>query len=282
MRRFKLINGNGSEYDMNDTASFFQNVDGLGFERKIESAQAGYDFIETDNEPVQKRPRGEMSFKRTATKTAYEKYQEFIAFCAVRPLVLCYMPTSTWYFIDIKIERIGKTEIDRMTRRLICPVDFLGLSTWYDTKKAFRAAASEGDGKTYTYTYPYTYVETAAGSTEIENKGHEESPCILHVFGEAVNPSWALVYNGVTTLTGKVNATISAGNKLVVNASPKELEIAEYTSGGAYVQNLYQDSDFSTDRFLMAPKGKSIVSFSHEGTSTLVAVVEVKQLADTV
>ena len=279
MRRFKLINGNGTEFDLSVAASFLQNVDGLGFVRKIDSEQAGYDFIEIDDEPGQKAIGGEISFGRD---TAYARYAEFTEFCAIAPLTLCYMPLLTWHYIDVKVEKIKKSEINRKTKRLICPIDFLCMSTWYKIKRSFRAQTSDAVGKEYSYTYPYTYIEITAGSAAIQNAGHIESPCILHVFGEAVNPSWALIKDGVSLLTGKVEATIPDGNKLVVNATPKEIEIAEYTNDGVYVQNLYQSSDFSTERFIIAPVGDSIVTFSHEGAAALNAIVEVKQLAETV
>ncbi len=279
MRKFKLINGNGAEFDLNSPFHFLQNPDGLGLAREITSAQAGYDFIEVKNEPVQKMPSGEIAFKR---QTAYAKYQEFVRFCAVPPLVLCYMPLSKWHYIDVELQSIGKGELDRTARRLICPVSFLGLSTWYEAKKSYEVQSSEAEGKIYPYTYPYTYRETAAGNKEINNTGFEASPCIIHIFGEVVNPSWSLLVDGVSVLTGGVDVTIPAGNKLVVNSSPKDMEIAEYSADGEYVADRYQNSDFSKARFIMAPPGRSVLSFTHEGAGEISVVVEVKQLADSV
>lgn len=276
MRKFKLINGNGAELDLTDRAHFFHNVGGLGFARDIDGVQVGYDFIVTRDDPTQKKPNGDMVFQ------TYAGYQEFVAFCAVTPLVLAYMPISTWHYLDCKVEKLGKTEIDKKTRCLICPVDFLGLGTWYASKKIYQVASGEAEGKTYPYTYSYTYVELAAGSVEVNNTGAEPSPCIIHIFGEAVSPSWALIKNGLTVLTGKINATIVAGNKLVVSSVTARLELAEYTVNGVFVRNAYQDSDFSTARFIMVPPGRSTISFTHEATTALAAVVEVLQIADTV
>lgn len=279
MRKFKLINGNGAEFDLNSPIAFFQNPDGLGAAKNIQSVQSGYDFIKTKDEPAQKNITGEIAFKKA---TAYEKYQEFSDFCTAEPLVLCYMPISKWYYIDIELQSIGKSEIGMESRRLICPVSFLALGTWYDAQKSYEIQLSDAEGKKYTYTYPYTYLETAAGSVEINNTGKIESPCILHIFGEVVNPSWSLIKDGISVMTGGVDATISAGNKLVVNASPKDMQIAEYTADGVFVQDRYQDSDFSKTRFIYAPVGRSTVVFSHEGSGVINAVVEVKQLANTV
>jgi hypothetical protein len=279
MRRFKLINGEGTAYDLSIPASFLQSVDGLGLSRTIKSVQAGYDFIETENELEQKTISGDISFKGL---TGYSEYQAFIDFCSVLPLTFCYMPESTWYYIDVTVKRIKKAEIDRKRKQLICPIDFLCMGTWYDVNRSFRAQTSEAEGKTYPYAYSYTYLEITAGSAIVNNTGRIDSPCVLHIFGPAENPSWALIKDGESLLTGKVIATIPEGNKLVINASPKEMEIAEYTASGVYVANHYQHSDFSTERFIIAPVGESVVTFSHEGAEMLNAIVEVKQLAETV
>jgi hypothetical protein len=277
MRRFKLINAAGAEWDLMDTASFFQNPDGLGHSRDIDCVQSGYDFIELQDEPVQKKPGGEIVFG------GYAEYRDFVAFCSVSPLILAYKPLTTWNYLKCKIEKLRKKEIDQKTRRLICDVDFIGFCTWYAAKKTYQAAPATGEGKKYPYAYPYGYVDIAAGSVEVNNAGAIASPCILHVFGECVNPSWALIRNGVTVLTGKVNATIPSGHKLVVNASASELEIAEYTTAGAYVKNLYQNSDFSTARFVTIQPGISTITFAHEGAGVLIPPsVEVMQLADSV
>jgi hypothetical protein len=272
MRKFKLINAFGAEMDLNDTENFFQNPGGLGFSRSINTSRAGHDFIITDDELDQKTLNGEIVFK------TYDKYMEFVNFCAHSPLILAYMPSEKWYYLDCRVARIDKGEKER--RRLICPIDFIALSTWYESKKTYRTQMSEEAGKTYDYTYPYVYVEISAGSAIVINSGLIDSPCVLHIFGEVVNPSWALAQGGLTLLTGGVEATIAAGNKLIVDSSPKSLELAEYTISGVLVRNLYQLSDFSKARFLMIPPGESVISFSHEGSSVISAIVEVKQLAE--
>ena len=276
MRRFKLINAEGAEWDLNDPSAFFQNPDGLGLERDIQSIAAGDYWIEIDDEPTQKKPNGEMVFK------TYELYAEFVQFCAKSPLVLGYAPMSTWHYLDCKLQRLGKSEKDRTMRRLVCPVDFVGFGLWYDKIDYYTVQTSSAVGKTYPYTYPYTYLNVAAGSVEIVNNGDKLSPCKLHIFGDVVNPSWALIVGGEITAEGKVDATIAAGSKLVIDSMPSVMEIAEYTSENVFVQNQYQNSEFDTARFILAPVGTSLLSFIHEGAGELTAAVEVKKIADTI
>lgn len=274
MRKFKLINSSGAEFDLMDKTAFFQSASGLGLQRNIDSVQAGYDFIETDNELDQHTVSGEIAFGD------YERYADFVRFCAKSPLVFCYQPINRWYFINCTISKLEKGEIQ--SARLVCLVDFLCYSTWYDKVSVNKTKVDTSVGKTYSYAYPYIYAETSAGSVEIINTGDIPSPCKLHIKGAVVNPSWALIKDGKTILTGKVNATVPYGHKIIVDSSPASIEIAEYTNNNVFVSNLYQNSDFATARFLTIPTGNCKVTFMHEGAGIIDAFVEVKQLAETV
>lgn len=273
MRQFKLLNAKGEQWDLTTKDSWFQNPSGLGLEQSISSIKAGYDWVETDHKIEQQTISGEIVF------SGYRRYAEFIRFCYHAPLTLCYRPLDKWYYRTCKLDGIRKTEINFGHQRLLCPVDFLCLSTWYDRVISAKTALDPTHGKTYSYTYPYIYAETSAGSAEINNAAVIESPCKLHIRGPVINPTWAMIVSGAVVAAGKVEATIPIGNKLVVDASPASMEISEYTVNNEFVQSLYGQSDFSTQRFLFAPPGVSRVTFTHEGSGAIDAWIEVKQLA---
>lgn len=274
MRKFFLTNAAGERFNLMRFDAFFHAPDGLGFSQTITSARVGTDYLETDAFLDQHTISGEMVFLN------YEMYQQFTAFAMLSPLVLTYMPDATEYFIRCKVQSIGKTEIGS-ANRLICPISFLCSGTWYE--RAQFIAQSEGtasDAKVYPYTYNYTYSDLAAAGALIEN-GSVESPLILHIFGNVTNPTWSLTHDGETVATGAVTAEIPAGHKLVVDARPASMEIAEYTNGGDYVRDLYPMSDFSTGRFLYAPAGESTVLVM-SGDIVAQAIVEVERYAYTV
>lgn len=275
MRYFKLLDASGSEYDLTTTGALFSSPSGLGFNKNFDTMNAGYDWLELDNEMEEKVVSGEIVF------SGYAEYSNFIAFCQ-GTLTLCYKPMNKWYYITCKLSRIDKGEIDFKSRRLICAVDFLCFSTWYESVTVNRVQTSTATGKVYPYDYDYVYLEISAGSVEINNTGGIASPCKIHILGAVENPSWALVQDGVTIASGKITATIASGKKLVVDSSPATLEIAEYTTGGVYSKTLYDKSDFSTDRFITIPVGVSTLSFTHDGATAITAFVEVKKLAETV
>ena len=269
MRQFKLRNSTGAEWDLMSKQSYFNSPSGLGFGKTFTTVQSGTSWIVTDEVPSQSTISGEMVF------FDYSKYQEFVAFASKTPLYLMYAPKSTWYTIKCNIQTLSKGEFK--SGYLSASIAFLCFGLWYEAITAEQAAAT-GGMKEYSYAYPFTYAETAVGIVSIKN-GNLESPCKLHILGACTNPTWAMSANGERVLTGKVTATISEGHKLVVDADPDTMEIAEYTTDGTFVRDLYQYSDFSTERFVYAPQGNSTITFTHDGTGDIKAWVEVERLA---
>lgn len=270
MRKFKLQNNVGAEWDLMDKSAYFNAPDGLGFEKEISAMQAGYSWLITKEYLGQKSISGEMVF------FSYERYQSFVSFVTKDPLTLLYSPVSKWYRISCKVQIAQKSEFK--SGYLSVPITFLCLGTWHEAIVVSQAQLPSGNLKKYSYTYPYIYAETAAGTARIKN-GDLVSPCKIHIFGPVTNPNWVLTQGGKRLLTGRVVATIPAGDKIVIDADPATMEIAEYSVAGEFVQNLYQSSDFSTARFIYAPAGESTLAFSHEGTADISASVEVEKLA---
>lgn len=313
MRKFFLTNAAGERFNLMRFDAFFHAPDGLGFSQTISSARVGTDYLETDAYLDQHTISGEMVF------TEYAVYQAFIAFAMRSPLVLTYMPESTEYFIRCKVQSIGKTEIGT-ANRLICPITLLCSGTWFEREQAYYESQpdtvnvvqtgeivnfkdehiaflesllmneddtvtvaysySAGGAKRYGYTYNYTYTDSATGGVTINN-GAIESPLIVSILGPASNPAWSLTQGGVVIASGAVTAEIPEGNRLVIDARPASMEIAEYTNSGVYVRDLYPMSDFSTARFLYAPAGESTVTVNAGGDS-INTIVEVERYAFTV
>lgn len=275
MREFKLVNADGLEWDLMRRDAFFHAPDGLGFSKSISTVQVGYNFIETSDSLNQKTPSGEMVFN------GYDRYREFIAFISKTPLSLRYKPLDKWYRIQCKVESLGKTELTG-AKNLICPISFVALSTWYEHVTVKQNVPEEDSGKVYPYSYSYKYADTTIAVTEIKN-GNIESPLIIQIFGPVVNPSWVLSQSKIQLAEGRINVSIPEGNKLVINADPANMEIAEYTIlENAFVKDLYAESDFSTARFIFAPPGDSILTIFDESGEDIIAYVEVEKLADSV
>lgn len=81
---------------------------------------------------------------------------------------------------------------------------------------------------------------------------------------------------GTEIASGAVTTEIKEGQKLVVRSEADGLEIAIYTTENEWVEDAYQQSDFSTARFIYAPPGESTLKFSHEGSQEMNVSVEVR------
>lgn len=268
VRQFKLINGNGDEYDMTRPEALFFEPNGLGWGQNATVMKAGDGYILTDLQSAQPAPSGSMVFR------TYQEYETFLAFLQVGSLTLCYMPISTWRYLDV-IASIDKSEIDWQNDHLTCPMTFTALSGWYEKQVAYQAADS-GTGKVYNYTYNYTYTAGASGAVEIANGNLESYPRIV-IFGPATNPTWALYKGNDRLATGTANLDLPSGHKLIIDANPATMEIGEYLIDDRFVADRYGDSDFLTERFFMLPPGDCRVVFTQDGPGTVTAFVEVKK-----
>ncbi|MDL2324066.1 hypothetical protein LJC61_02790 [Ruminococcaceae bacterium OttesenSCG-928-A16] len=277
MRKFKLINSAGREFNLMRTDAFFAHPDGLGISRETSFLQAGENFIKTMDTGSQKRPSGEMVFK------AYAQYMEFVKFCSDAPLKLCYNAGADWWYLDCDISYLGKTEIEPATNRLICPIDFAAYGVWYNKVTIAKTGSSQSAAKKYRYKYPYTYADGASGAVAIESNNTMDSPCRLYIYGPCQNPRWTLSQKGKVVSTGKAFVKVGADEFLSVNSKGDVMEMALYDRATlSYRQNIYGLSDFSTQRFIYIPNGRSVLTFSHDGTSAIEAIVEVSYIAETV
>lgn len=249
IRQFSLINAAGQVYDLMDKNHYFNAPDGLGDSRDIESQNLGGYFSIGSDTQDQATISGEMVF------ASYKEYFDFVnKFALNRQMTLQYTAYKT-YKRSVYMESIDKSEIDPDTGRLLCDVSFLCLSPWQAEKIFYITPAPEGAGKTYQYTYPYTYKDNQTGTITIDNTDGEESPAIIEIFGVATNPQWILRTSGKEIASGQVFCDIEAGQKLVINSDPRELSIKLMTTAGVLVEDLYQSSNFLTERFIYIPAG---------------------------
>lgn len=277
MRKFMLKNALGQEFNLMRRDAFFGYPQGLGFEKTKSYQDAGYDWIKTHDLMNQKIISGEMIFR------GYRQYSEFVNFCYQEPLTLCYKPHDKWHYIGCELRQLAKSEIGRDTALLSCPVEFVCDGTWYDSITLSKSVAEVDGGKRYPYKYNYRYADGAVGTVRIVNNGKLDSPAILYIYGPCSTPQWTLAKTGATVASGRINGAVGQGEVLYVNSRPKDMQISILDAGTLeFSRSVYGQSDFSTARFVYAPPGESVITFSHLGSAPIVAIVEVMQLAATV
>lgn len=264
MRKFKLINARGDTWNLNDRVSFFNDPQGLGQEHDNKYEQIGNQFIILKKGLKQKNITGKINF------SGYKEYSDFALFIQHTPLTLEYESYETVY-VDVSIDKLEKTELS--TGWIACAVKMSGLTSFYKMTR-LEKSGDRNTGKIYPYSYPYKYADYSIGTVEIESDSTLESPTRLTIVGPCTNPSWIHYLNGNANVSGKVNCVIPDGHRLVIDNTQIPFEIAEYDSTGTFVQSLYQDSDFSTERFVFLGFGNNKISFSHEGDTVLSLIAE--------
>lgn len=266
-----LYNSIGQAYDLNSLESFFHEIGGFGFTRKTDYEEINSQFVETDEELSRPEPFGKIRFK------TYEKYLDFVKFIQKKPLTLIYTAAEKYYLL-CDVAEIDKTELE--TIGLNVSVKFIGKSLWYKDiiQKINR---QKKDGKIYPYTYPYVYASNTSGSVVIENDSMLESPIIMTICGPCINPSWIHYVNGKMENSGKVICDIKKGKRLIIS-SKMPYAIYETDIYGRDVIDRYQDSDFTTERFILLKNGTNKIAFTHEGSGELTVITEAMLLYESV
>jgi len=269
MRQFTLINNKGQTWDLGSDSSYMTEPKGLGMERKISSEKAGPFWIPTENYFKQK------SIEGTIILGSYEIYLDFSKFVQHTPIKLIYR-AATEATILVDVEKMEKSELQ--SGILQCKITFLNRGLYFITKRV-ESMESEGTGKTYPYTYPYTYKDVTQSTVEIESDSAVESPAILTIFGPCTNPGWYHYIDGVLKTTGKIGRTdaicsIQEGEKIVVDTSQIPWSIKKYDLLNNFLLDVYQSSDWTTDRFIMLEYGKNKISVTQESEGKLKIVLE--------
>lgn len=265
MRKFILTNALGNTWNLNEIETFIHDIKGLGQEHKVTYVQLGTKFIKENDLLLQKSITGKIRFY------SYAEYRTFSLFIQHKPLSLMYESDGK-YNIKISIDKLEKKELE--TGGLYCQITIKSLGTFYKTVVAENMKEQVAAGKTYPYAYPYTYYDYSNGEVVIDSDSVLESSTKISIFGPCTNPSYMHMVNGVRKASGKINATIPEGHKLVIDCISVPYSIKEFTLENALVKDLYEKSDFSTERFLMMEYGKNRITFSHESSEKMKISVE--------
>ncbi len=263
MRKFKIFNVIGQEYDLNDVRNFFHGPVGLGFEMDNKFERIGNQFLLTGERIKQPEPEGQIRFKD------YQAFNEFVKFLQKKPLKLQYQAADT-YYLNVVAKRIEKKEMEMLG--LIVSIRFSGLGLWYkDVIK--NIDGTEALGKVYPYGYPYLYADGSQAIVTVDSDSEIESPIVITIMGPCTNPTYTHYVNGIPVASGKIFYDLQEGRRIQIS-SKVPYSIKELDDMGGELKDLYGKSDFSTERFLMMQSGTNEIAFVHDGAYELKAVVE--------
>ena len=276
VRKFKLINSEGAEWDLMRKDGFLYSPEGLGINQDNQYLRVGstYELIQ--------RLSAQKTFNFTMVFASYAVYREFSRFIIYAPLKLAYMPLNEWAYADGEITTLSKTEINPATRRLECSATFTATSLWYIPRAARRTSDDVENPKRYDYGYDYTYADAINGYISVFNDSNEDAPATISIMGPITDPSWYVSVNNNVVASGSVTAVVPAGNKVVVNSKDGQLEITEYTVANEFVRNLYQFTDFTRETFVTFPPGNSVLFISGTSEDPIEAWVQIEEVHDTI
>lgn len=273
MRTFKLINAIGESYDVTERYNaFMHTVANLGMQIETEYQRIGGHFALLSYYAQQGVIKGTVKFWDQL------EYFNFARFCQKRPLELQYTVGTNTYRRKGVVTKISKDE----SNPLQSDIDFSCTTPFYRFISKFNAAEDVGGGKEYSYTYPYTYSDNVAQSITISSDTINDSPCMITIHGPVVNPTWRHYVNNTLKATGRVIGTIEASRKLVIDTTSIPYKIHKEDMSGNFIADMYQQSDFSTERFITLQYGQNTISVSGESAARIPIGVEAMIEYDTV
>ena len=283
-RNFSLVNSGGYVLNLLTTSILLYDPTGLGFDTDDIYRQVGNRFIFLGAGAVQQRITGKVGF---FGDDPYEAYFQFVQFCDFAPLTLIYTPnpaggsraSAKQYRRHVRLARVDKAEINH-DGYLEVPVEFACLDPWHKIVNVTNNPSD--DDVTASFEWDLNWPDPDEGllfgaqalmTVIVESDSHEDSPCRLEIFGPITNPSWTHYVNGIEYSTGSVECIVAADQVLVIDNTSDPYEIALYTAEArTFISNEYQNSDFSTKRFVDLQYGTNQIRIASEDTSVIVPV----------
>lgn len=269
MRTYTLVNADGQTWDLTEAdRTFFYDGAGLGFERETQYRRIVSRFAPVMDELSQQDITGTVKFNR---RGALQNYYDFVRFISNKPLVLHYNPGIGTFYRRGSVVSVEKTDSAEGALRAL--ITFRCTTPWIRDVSVYNNSETQ-EGKTYDYTYDYIYGDFAQQTVVINSDSFSACPARLIIYGAAESPSWRHYVNGELYETGKINATIEAGRILVVDNTRIPYRIEQLDEVGNLVSDLYQQSDFSTGRFIHIMHGVNMITVASESVAELRLAVE--------
>lgn len=269
MRTFRLYDNDGNRYNVTSKDHlFFYKIDGLGFTQEAEFQRIEDRYALLNNYIAQNKITGIIRFWQPQAEL---QYFNFAQFCQNQPIMMDYNNNYGTYSRRGMITKIERS--DGNGNPLEIKIEFTAETPWFKTVSEYNEGTIVG-GKVYDYTYDYTYSDSVVNTVSIDSDSYQSSPVRLVIFGEAVNPTWRHYLNNVLVSTGKVNGTVLTNHKLIIDTTTIPYGIKQVDALGNLISDMYQQSDFSTSRFVRFGHGRNTVTFGADNTNVLNVGVE--------
>ena len=267
MVKFSLINSQGTEYDVMPKG---YNPAGFGYENAGNYVRQGNRYINTLEYFSQGKPTFSVLFPE---ETAESDYFNFVNFLQGAPLQLRISYDNHNFYRDVRVGSVAKNWLP--VEYVEATVSLQALTLPYKKMSTFTDKSETlAEGKTYDYEYDYTYSETQQNTAYLDVDSFIESPTKIEIYGPCTNPTWNYYRNANLEATGKINTVIPAGRKLVIDTTTTPYSITLQDLTNKVVDDLYKNSDFSTERFIYLSKGRNRIVVTTENQEAVAIGME--------
>lgn len=282
MRRFGLITGSGKEIDITSDKIFFYQPDGLGYEENLSYRRIGHQYSLLDRYHEQGEISGNILFMG---KNPYSQFKTFVYDTYRSGLILTYTMDegSTVYKRNVVISSIQKTELN-LGGYLDCPITFKASTPWYLEVGVYTVPVRVSGNNGWKWDVNTTWANGTgphAGSIPFRSAADMEveisvstqmvSPCALIIEGPISKPRWEHKIGSKIYTDGGMECNVANHEFLVVDSRNIPYSIKIYgeaidpdTGDGLEkpdynncLENVYSESDFSTDRFIQLRRGRN-------------------------
>lgn len=261
MRQFYFVNNDGQRYQLQNgtTKTFLWQPGGLGFGYDTSYKESDGFFFNMNQSVEQVAKTGVLVFHGTDPYSDYKALMDYLA--KSTGLRLAYAPKNNWYYVDIDIESVDKTEIE-LDGTLQCSIVMMPKTPFYlPYEMNIDLSGDLGTSiKQYDYKYDYVYSNTAvAGEIEFEIPAQMDSGLEITIPGAISAPSMEFFANGVKI--GEIDLTsisVQVGEYVRYSSIPISAGVYLY-SGGAEADITAQiglNADYPT--FFLLPPNQTI------------------------
>lgn len=243
VRKVYFENTNGNRINCLLKSSFFNDLQGLGYEDSSSYVNYGDGFYNPfKRETAQGRISGRLSFITRATAYAdYRTLTEWISAAEAQndegSIKLIYCPYGNdEYAKDVIFSSISKGELD-LGGYLSCTVELESLTPWYSvTPITFTSESSDTQYKTYDYNYDYTYQSDSAIIKNANIISDTPGRFRLEIEGVFDSPIFSL-YDTSNNLLGMMDLGYSGesfanGDKFIFSTLPGDIGVWREDSNG--------------------------------------------------
>ena len=261
MRQFYLVNKDGQRYQLiNDfSKAFLWQPSGLGFGIDRDYKESDGFFFEMNKEVSQTAKAGILVFFGPDPYPEYKAFMDYITHS--EDLKLAYCPKSNWYYVDIDIESVEKTEIEE-DGTLQCSINMLPKTPLYlPYELNIDLSGDLGTSiKQYDYKYDYVYSNTAvAGEIEFEIPAQMDSGLEITIPGQISSPVMTFYVNG--EIIGQIDLSsisVSLGEYVRYSSIPLTAGIYMYSGGSETDITAQIGLSPSYPTFFLLPPNKTI------------------------